>query len=178
MIIWIIGLSGAGKSTIGRTLHRQWKAENPATVLVDGDEVRRIFAQDRTPSDYSIEGRRRNAERLFEICRWLDGERINVVCCVLSIFPDVLARNRRVFSQYFEVFVEVPLKVLIQRDNKGLYRPAIEGRASHVVGVDIDFPTPATPDLVIDNKGFDRSPDSLGETIMRAAGIRGTPPDA
>ena len=177
MVVWLIGMSGAGKTTIGRALHRQWKAVDPATVLVDGDEMRRIFAQDQHPSDYSVEGRRRNGERLYELCGWLDGEGINVVCCILSLFPDMQARNREVFSDYFEVFVDVSLETLIQRDTKGIYRPAIEGRTEHVVGVDIEFPRPPAPDLVIDNGRFDASADVLAQDIMTEAGIPRTAPD-
>jgi len=171
MVIWLIGLSGAGKTTIGRALHLRWKELEPATVLVDGDEMRRIFAHDQQPSDYSRDGRRRNGERLFEICRWLDNEEINVVCCVLSLFPEMQARNREVFADYFEVFVDVSLERVVERDVKGIYRSAIQGCAENVVGVDIEFPPPPAPDLVIDNNDFDVPPDEWACMIMSRAGI-------
>lgn len=171
MVIWLVGLSGSGKTTIGRELYERWKSIAPATVLVDGDEIRRIFGRDTAPDHYTLEGRRRNAERIFEICRWLDRQGINVVCCILSIFTEMREQNRSSFTRYFEVFVDVPVERLISRDDKGIYGPAVAGQRANVVGVDIPFPRPATADLVLDNSGFDVAPSTFAAEILARAGI-------
>lgn len=176
MVIWLIGLSGAGKSSVGRALHELWRARDPATVLMDGDEVRAIFGQDRSPADYTVRGRRVNAVRLYEMCAWLDRQHINAVCCVLSIFPDIQALCRTRYSSYFEVFVDVPLNVLAARDDKGLYGPALAGKTRDVVGVDIAFPRPPLADLVLDNSGFDTPPRDLALAVARRAGLAGFRP--
>ena len=85
MIIWVIGMSGAGKTAIGRELFKIRKRENPATVFIDGDEIRDVFKNDRHAGDYSVEGRGKNAERIRALCEWLDRQDIDVVCCILSI---------------------------------------------------------------------------------------------
>ena len=168
MITWIIGMSGAGKTTLGRELVSQWKRQDPATVLVDGDEIRAVFAADRGDDAYTIAGRRRNAERIVGICSWLDQQQINAVCCVLCIFPDVLAENRRKFSNYFEIFVDAPMERLVERDSKGLYAAARKGTMPNVVGVDIPFPRPQTSDLVVENSAphFD-VPSVASEVLAR-----------
>ena len=168
MVIWLVGLSAAGKTTIGRRLYDIQKRHNEATVLVDGDEIRRIFKRDRYPAPYSVEGRRANAERIVELCAWLDGQGIDVVCCVLCIFPDVLAANRQRFSDYFEVFVDVPLAVAERRDAKGVYGPARRGESANVVGLDIPFPRPEGADLVIDNSPEGSDSDALAAQIVAA----------
>lgn len=150
MVIWLIGLSGSGKTTLGREIVHQWKSCAPNTVLVDGDEIRRVFRQDTQAADYSLAGRRANAERILELCAWLDAQDINVVCSILSIFPDLRARNREQFQRYFEVYLNPPMQTLLERDTKGLYRKALAGEISNVVGVDIAFPPPLTADLEID----------------------------
>lgn len=150
MVIWLIGLSGSGKTTLGREIARQWKQQQPNTVLVDGDEVRRIFRQDQAAADYSMAGRRVNAERIFELCAWLDQQNINVVCSILSIFPDLRVKNREHFQRYFEVYLNPPFETLVQRDTKGLYRKALAGEMADMVGVDIPFPAPEAADLEID----------------------------
>jgi len=171
MIMWIVGLSGAGKTTIGRKVYEQWKARESNTVLIDGDEVRAIFAQDQTPGDYSLSGRRKNAERITAMCEWLDRQGINVVCCILSVFPDMRAENRDRFSDYFEVYIKVPVDNLIKRDDKGIYGPAMRGETTNVVGVDIPFQEPETSNLAIDNSNFNTPPEEAARIILKQAGI-------
>ena len=118
MIVWLVGLSGAGKTTIARELHRQWQAREPATVLIDGDEIREIFKHDQNAAAYTPEGRRINAERIAAMSAWLDGQNINAVVSILCTFPDIMADNRYRFSDYFEVFVDAPLADLEARDSK------------------------------------------------------------
>ena len=127
MIIWLTGLSGSGKTTIGRHLDANLKARAQHTVMVDGDEVRRILKSDRGPESYTLEGRRLVAERIAEMCAWLDRQEINVVCCTMSRFHDIQRKNREVFSKYFEVYLSVPMEVLYRRDNINLYGPALRG---------------------------------------------------
>lgn len=172
MVIWLIGLSGAGKTTVGRAIAEQWRKVAPNTVLVDGDEIRHLFGQDRQSEDYSIESRRANAERIRNICAWLDSQNINVVCCILSLFPDQRADNRSRFRSYYEVFLDAPMKLLESRDSKGLYAAARKGALGNVVGVDIPFPPPRQADLIIDVSQAP-PPDRLASEILLKAGVAG-----
>ncbi len=170
MIIWLVGLSGAGKTTVARELHAQWQAKAPATVLVDGDEIREIFQHDRAPAAYTIEGRRINAERIAAMSAWLDRQNINAVVSILCIFPDILAANRSRYSGYFEVFIDAPMAALEARDGKGLYAAARRGEMAHVVGIDIPFPTPEHADLVIRNDGPSLDAGAIAATILARIG--------
>jgi adenylylsulfate kinase-like enzyme len=169
MVIWMVGLSGAGKTTIGRPLYERWKKQASNTVLVDGDEIRKIFKHDQNLDAYTVEGRRVNGERISEICAWLDRQGINVVCCILSIFEDMRIRNRQNFSKYFEVYLSAPMEVLEKRDTKGLYASARRGEQKNVVGVDIPFPPPANPDMVIDTSCEDPDFQALANKILQEA---------
>ncbi|CDL00646.1 Adenylyl-sulfate kinase [Magnetospirillum gryphiswaldense MSR-1 v2] len=171
MIIWLVGLSGAGKTTVGREVVRQWKRSAPNTVLVDGDEIRALYKHDQRPGSHTVEGRRDNAERITALCHWLDGQGINAVVCILSIFPEMRAENRMRFSQYFEVYLKVPLPALQARDEKGLYGKAARGEMTHVVGIDIPFPEPETADLVVDNTPGAAAPENLARRILEGAGV-------
>ena len=173
MIVWFVGLSGAGKSTTGRALREKMHAENQATVLIDGDEIREIFRHDQTADAYTVEGRRANAQRIVELCAWLDRQGINAVCSILCIFPDILSANRTRFSKYFEVFVDAPLDQVEERDVKGLYAAARSGQTRNVVGVDIPFPVPATPDMVIDNSTPNYDADAAASLIIQTMGAVG-----
>ena len=170
MVIWIIGLSGSGKTTIGSEVYRQWKQTQANTVLIDGDEIRRIFRHNLSADCYTIDARRINAERIIEICSWLDSQQINLVCCLLSIFPEHQARNRELYKKYFEVFIDTPMDKLAQRDVKNLYSPAQRGEISNVVGVDIPFTKPPGPDMTIDNREDGIDVKSVAREILIRAG--------
>ncbi|AZE08097.1 adenylyl-sulfate kinase [Pseudomonas chlororaphis] len=173
MVIWLVGMSGAGKTTIGRALYASLKVQRPQTVFVDGDEIRALFRHDQRADAYSVAGRRVNAERIQALCGWLDGQGIDVVCCILSMFQDISDDNRQRFSSYREVFVDVPLSTLVSRDNKGLYQSALRGEQSNVVGVDIEYPTPQRPDLVLHNR---HEPDDIPGYVERIRQLCGYPP--
>ena len=135
MIVWLIGMSGSGKTTLGRGLYERLKEETRHLVYLDGDDFREIFMND---ADHTVAGRRKNAERISHFCRVLDHQGIHVIASVLSIFPEWQAWNRKTFSNYFEVFLDIPMPVLMERDTKGLYKEAEAGRMDNVVGIDIE----------------------------------------
>lgn len=164
MITWILGLSGSGKTTIGREVFKAQKYFAQNTVLIDGDEIREVFKHNRGNAPYSTEGRRQNAERIQALCKWLDNQGINVVCCILSIFEESREWNRENYSDYFEVFVDTPMDVLKTR--RDLYIKAERGETSNVVGVDIPFPPPKSPDLVIDGSGNGNTPEQNAALIL------------
>jgi len=151
MVVWLIGLSKAGKTTIGRELYKQWKLNESNTVLIDGDEIRAIFQDDVDEFSYTINGRRKNADRICEICAWLDRQEINVVCCILSIFEESREWNRVNLSEYFEVYIKVAFDLLINRDDGHLYNPALKGELKNVVSIDIPFHEPKLPDYIFNN---------------------------
>ena len=146
MIIWLIGMSGSGKTTLGKKVYQARKAENNCTVFLDGDHIREMFKND---TDHTVEGRYKNAERISHMCKYFDDEGIDVVAAVLSIFPEWQAWNRGNFKEYFEIFLDVPISTLIERDPKGLYQLAVAGEIDNFVGFDIDFPRPKNSDLII-----------------------------
>lgn len=171
MVIWLIGMSGSGKTTLGRAVAARLRKAAPNTVLLDGDEVREAFAADRRQSDYSVEAREVNARRMTALCSLLDRQGIHVVCCILSIFPRMRAENRTRFGSYYEVFLDAPLEVLEERDTKGLYAAARRGETGQVVGVDIPFPRPERPDLVIDTSTPPDDIDRLAREVLARAGL-------
>ena len=145
-MIWLIGLSAARETTVGRLLSERLRARASNLVFLDGDLLRDVWG-DRLGHD--VEGRRRNAHRISHLCRLLDAQGIHVVAAVLSLFPEWQQWNREQFSRYFEVFLDLPMEVLEARDPKGLYARARAGQEPNVVGIDIPFPRPAAADLTI-----------------------------
>ena len=158
-------MSGSGKSTIGHALYEQIKTKHLNTIYLDGDEFREVFAND---VDHTVAGRQRNAERISRLCRVLDRQDIHVVAAVLSIFPEWRNWNRKEFDRYFEVYLDIPLDTLRARDVKGLYAKADTGEMKDVVGYDIPFPPPPSPDLILDPRNQDDGVDACVQKIFNA----------
>lgn len=169
MVIWLIGLSGAGKTSVGRCLYEMLKAEAPNTVFVDGDDIRALFHHDQGEEAFTLEGRRQNAQRITDLCAWLDRQGINVVCCILSVFPELRRENRNQFSNYFEAYLKVPMAELKRRDAKGIYAAADKGVMKNVVGIDIPFPEPEDADIIIPNEDETRDFGAIATKILVAA---------
>ena len=142
-------MSASGKTTFGKLLFDKLKMSNEKWILLDGDVYRNILGED---LGHSIEDRKKNGSRISRICQFLNNSNINVIACVLSIFHEHQEYNRKKIKDYREIFIDVSLEKLIERDNKNLYKPAIKGKLKNVVGIDIKFLPPKSPDYIINNE--------------------------
>jgi adenylylsulfate kinase len=149
-VYWITGLSGAGKTTIGRLVFDELRRRTPAAVFLDGDILREVFGND---LGHSRADRLQSAMRNARLCRMLAEQGIDVVCATISLFRECQEWNRAHIARYFEVYLRVPMEVLVRRDQKQLYSRALRGEITDVIGVDLPVEEPQRPDLVIDNDG-------------------------
>lgn len=148
MVVWIIGLSGAGKTTLANEVIAHVRHVQHNVVLIDGDMIREVFGND---LGHTMEDRRTNALRICQLGKLLDDQGINVVCAILSLFPETRSWNREYLKSYYEVFIDTPMQDLVQRDSKGIYRRFNSGKIHDVAGMDIEFPRPDNADLIINN---------------------------
>lgn len=146
MVIWITGISGAGKSTVCETIIRMAKPHIAELVWLDGDVVREIFADQLGHSEAE---RVRQIKRIQRLAKELDSQGMMVLVAALYTHPDLLAWNRENFKGYAEIYLEASLDLVMQRDPKGLYSKVRAGEMSEVVGVDIPWNAPENPTLKI-----------------------------
>lgn len=148
-VFWITGLSGAGKSTLGTLLYEKHKSNIKQLVLLDGDQLRYIIDN----QDYSQTGRKKVAYQYSRFCKLLSDQGIDVIICTISMYEDLRQWNRDNIDRYCEVYVRVPIKELIRRDQKNLYSRALNGEISDVLGINADFEEPKKANIIIDNDG-------------------------
>lgn len=159
---WLTGLSGAGKSTIGKQLYRLLRQEKDAVVLLDGDQMRAVFSK---TTSYDMASRKELAYTYARLCKLLTDQGQDVVCATISMFQDVRDWNRAKIPNYREIYIEVSKQTLITRDQKQLYSRALAGEVKDVMGMDLEFQAPRNPDLVLANEG-DQSPLQQAKIIF------------
>lgn len=147
-LLWITGLSGAGKTTIAREVYKVLKKRHANTVFIDGDIIREVLGND---LGHDIEDRKKNAVRISKMCEFLTDQNIHVVCATMSLFKEIHALNRKNIEEYYEIFIDVPMNELIRRDSKKLYAKALRGEIKNVMGVDLSYDEPKNPFMKIDN---------------------------
>ena len=157
-VYWITGLSGAGKTTIGKRLYSRLKSLKPNVVFLDGDILRNVFGNQ---LGHSLEDRKKLAMSYSRLCKMLSEQDVDVVCATISLFKEVHDFNRKNIKNYYEIFIECEMQELKKRDQKGIYSKALIGEMDNVIGINISYDKPDKCDLVIDNT----TKDSLNEKV-------------
>lgn len=159
VVYWITGLSGAGKSTIGKLFYERIKARKDNIVFLDGDALRNTIATD---LGYTQEDRHESARRNVRLCKLLADQGIDVICCTICMFEDIRQWSRKNNENYREIYVKVPLEILKQRNQKGLYK----GNLDELVGFGVGMEEPKNPDCVLLNDGSS-SPEEMLEELLQ-----------
>jgi len=148
-VVWLTGLSGAGKSTIANALERKLHTRGVHTFLLDGDNVRHGLNRDLGFTDAD---RVENIRRVGEVCKLMTEAGLVVIAAFVSPFQADrrMARDLLGGATFVEVHVDAPLAVAEARDPKGLYAKARSGRLANFTGVDSPYEPPADPDLRVD----------------------------
>jgi len=165
-VVWITGLSGAGKTTLAKEVVRRLRDLGQHVVFLDGDELREVFgAAAANVQNHGREGRLALAMQYAHLCRVIASQGMTVVIATISLFKEVHAWNRENLPGYFEAYLNVPIAELRQRDPKGIYRRFDDGELTHVAGLDLPIDEPDAADWVVEFSP-ERSVDVLaGELI-------------
>ncbi|MCX6250307.1 MAG: adenylyl-sulfate kinase [Bacteroidetes bacterium] len=152
--IWMTGLSGSGKSTIGLELERALYNRGYLVQLLDGDIVRTGINSN---LKFSVEDRMENIRRIAEVTRLFLQCGIITIDCFISPTHEIRAMAKEIIgpADFIEVFVDASLETCENRDVKGLYAKARKGLIMDFTGISSPFEAPINPDLVLNTMEMD-----------------------
>jgi len=164
-VIWFTGLSGSGKSTLANALEVELHKQGKHTYILDGDNIRQGLNKDLGFTDAD---RVENIRRIAEVAKLM----MDAGLIVMTAFISPFAREREMAKDligpenFIEVFVDTPIAICEQRDPKGLYKKARDGKLPNFSGVSSLYESPIRPDITINASSIKNKAHSIKE-IMR-----------
>ncbi|MEX2335698.1 MAG: adenylyl-sulfate kinase [Fulvivirga sp.] len=147
LVIWMVGLSGSGKSTIARALENKLHERGHHTALLDGDNLRTGINNN---LGFSAEDRTENIRRAAEAAKLLADNGVITICSLISPTENIRTMASDIIGdKYCEVFINCPLAVCEKRDVKGLYAKARRGEIKSFTGIDSPFEEPVNPGIAL-----------------------------
>ncbi len=146
--IWFTGLSGAGKTTLVKHLEAELKKRGISFVQrLDGDVVREDLTHD---LGFSKEDRDENIRRITFVAKLLSKNGVATLVSAISPYREARARARYECLNFIEVYVKCGIEKLIERDVKGLYKKALDGKIKNFTGIDDPYEEPLNPEVIVE----------------------------
>ncbi|RLD35813.1 MAG: adenylyl-sulfate kinase [Bacteroidetes bacterium] len=147
-VIWMTGLSGAGKTTIAQHLELALNNRGYLTQVLDGDNIRSGINNN---LGFSEEDRYENIRRIAEVSKLLMDSGIICINSFISPTNEIREMAKEIIGKenFIEVFIDAPLAICEQRDTKGLYEKARKGEIKNFTGIDAPFDKPMDADIVL-----------------------------
>jgi adenylylsulfate kinase len=147
LCLWFTGLSGSGKSTLANMTEQELVRRGISTTILDGDNVRRGLNSD---LGFSEKDRMENLRRIGEVAKlFCDSGIVTLAAFVSPFYKDRQHLRDLLGTDFIEIFVDTPLNVCEERDNKGLYKKARNGGITNFTGISSPFEAPMLPDIHI-----------------------------
>ena len=168
-VIWLTGLSGAGKSTIAQSLERELFQRGMHTYVLDGDNIRHGLNSN---LGFAPDDRVENIRRVSEVAKLMADAGTVVITAFISPYRMDRSRAREIAlesnAEFIEVFVDAPLEVCEARDPKNLYKKARAGQIREFTGIDAPYEAPEDPEIVVhtDRQNVDESVATILEQLL------------
>jgi bifunctional enzyme CysN/CysC len=168
-VIWLTGLSGAGKSTIAQSLERELFQRGMHTYVLDGDNIRHGLNSN---LGFAPDDRVENIRRVSEVAKLMADAGTVVITAFISPYRMDRSRAREIAlesnAEFIEVFVDAPLEVCEARDPKNLYKKARAGQIREFTGIDAPYEAPEDPEIVVhtDQQSVDESVATILEQLL------------
>ncbi len=145
-VIFLTGLSGAGKTTIANALQQKLLSEAIEPEMLDGDEIRKTIQL----TAFDEESRKKHNLNVGSLASQFELQGKLVIVSVIAPYADVRKQIRNMCLYFIEVYVSTDLQTCIKRDPKGLYKKAINGELKDFTGISAPYEIPQHPELILD----------------------------
>lgn len=152
-VVWLTGLSGSGKSTIGNALEQALFERGIKTQVLDGDNIRIGLNKD---LGFTDDDRKENMRRISEVAKLFSDSGTFTITAFISPFREERELCKEIIGRdnFIEVHVDADLETCERRDPKGLYKKARAGEIPMFTGIDSPYEEPSSPDIVIESGKF------------------------
>ena len=169
VVVWMTGLSGAGKSSIANAVEKKLFELNRHTFLLDGDNVRHGLNKD---LGFTETDRIENIRRVGEVARLMTDAGLIVITAFISPFRSErdMVRKMMADGEFVEVFIDTPLAVAEERDVKGLYAKARSGELKNFTGIDSPYEAPESAEIYVDTTktSIEQAADQIVQYVLFA----------
>lgn len=145
--LWFTGLPCSGKSAVADRVAEILKDRGYRVERLDGDIVRQSLTRD---LGFSREDRNENIRRVTFVAKLLTRNGVFVLTSFISPYRDIRAHAREEIGNFLEVYTKCPLDACIQRDIKGMYKKAMEGKIKEFTGVSDPYEEPLNPEVLLE----------------------------
>lgn len=144
ILFWITGLSGSGKTTFGKAIHKDIQKLYGPTLMISGDNIRKIFYL----KGHTKEDRLKILKSYCRFAKFITNQNINLIFAVVGMFNEPRKWNRKNISNYIEIYIKSNLKEIIKLKKKRIYH---KKNIKDIVGIDIRPEFPEKPNITIIN---------------------------
>ena len=159
ILFWITGLSGSGKTTFGKAIHKDIQKLYGPTLMISGDNIRKIFYL----KGHTKEDRLKILKSYCRFAKFITNQNINLIFAVVGMFNEPRKWNRKNISNYIEIYIKSNLKEIIKLKKKRIYH---KKNIQDIVGVDIKPEFPKKPNIIIINS-FDKPKTKIAFQIIK-----------
>ncbi len=165
-VIWLTGIPGSGKTTIGLELQKFYEKKGLLIEILDGDEIRKTLSKD---LGLSPEDRKEHNRRVIFVAQILAKNGITTIVPLISPYRETRAFARKEIPNFIEVWIKASVDECIKRDPKGLYKKALAGEIKNLTGLQAPYEEPENPELIIDTEkhSVDESIEMIISTVKK-----------
>ena len=157
ILFWITGLSGSGKTIIGRKIKKEIIKIYGPTIHVSGDDLRKIFKINK----YDYKSRLKYGRQCCNFAKFITDQKINLIFSIIGMTQSLRDWNRKNIDNYIEIYIKSNIKQILKKKIKKLYTL----NKSPVVGINIKPEFPKKPNIVINNN-FKKNSQQLANELM------------